>query len=192
MTFQSPQKGSLEFLQPYKIEDELFALSSGEHVPIQKYFLNFNLWQGSPIPNTYNGKAVIDWNGEPVFAELAVLRLFQSHGWEGVWVDSYRRKYRTGLPDVAEPVELPEKQKQLIESIKTKTGRSGGCWDIFVWKGETELFLELKRKKKDSIQNTQVEWLEAALDLSLIARNFALVEWDASKSATQNAFTPIP
>ena len=29
-------------------------------------------------------------------------------------VDSYRRKYRIGLPDVAGPVELPEKQKQSL------------------------------------------------------------------------------
>jgi len=40
------------------------------------------------------------------------------------------------------------------------------------------LFLELKRQKKDNIQNTQVEWLSAALASGLTADNFALVEWD--------------
>lgn len=171
------QEGNLGFLQPYKVDDEIFALSSGVSISIKKYFLHFNEWKGAPIPNTYNNKPVIDWNGEPVFAELAVLRLFQSHGWEGVWVDSYRRKHRIGLPDVAEPVELPQKQKELIDAIRTKTGRSGGCWDVFVWKGENVLFVELKRQKKDSIRETQIRWLEKSLDYGLTAENFAFIEW---------------
>ena len=173
------QEGHLGFLQPYKVDGESFSLSSGASVLIQKYFLTFIPWEGVPIQNTYNGKAVIDWNGEPLFAELAVLRLFQSHGWEGVWVDSYRRKYRVGLPDVTEPVELPEKQKQLIESIRAKTGRHGGCWDVFVWKGEYVLFIELKRSKKDRIQDSQRLWLEKSFETGLTSDNFAFLEWDA-------------
>jgi hypothetical protein len=171
------QEGSLEFLQPYKVDGESFSLSSGDQVLIQKYFLHFNEWKGAPIPNTYNNKPVIDWNGEPVFAELAVLRLFQSHGWEGVWVDSYRRKYRIGLPDVAEPIELSSKQQKLIESIKAKTGRSGGCWDVFVWKDNQLLFIELKRQKKDAIQDSQRLWLEKSLESGLKMESFAFLEW---------------
>lgn len=174
---QPDQAGNLGFLQPYIVDGETFSLSSGVSVLIQKYFLTFTPWKGVPIPNTYNGKAVIDWNGEPLFAELAVLRLFQSHGWEGVWVDSYHRKYRIGLPDVAEPVELPEKQKQLIESIRAKTGRSGGCWDVLVWKGEEVLFIELKRQKKDAIQDSQRWWLEASISEGIQSKNFAFLEW---------------
>jgi hypothetical protein len=177
-TVQPDQSGNLEFLQPYKVESELFSLSSGVKVSIQKYFLNFEEWKGEPIPNTYNGKAVINWNGEPLFAELAVLRLFQSHGWEGVWVDSYRRKYRVGLPDVAEPIDLPEKQRLLIESIRSKTGRSGGCWDVFVWKGEEILFIELKRQKKDAIKDSQRLWLEECLKNTFKTKDFALLEWN--------------
>ena len=172
------QAGEPRFLQPYLAESEIFVLPSGVSVPIQKYFLEFKEWKGIPIPNTYNGKAIIDWNSEPVFAELAVLRLFQSHGWDGVWVDSYRRKYRVGLPDVAEPIDLPTNQTNLINALREKTGRFGGCWDVVVWKGDTMLFLELKRQKKDSVQSTQVEWLSSALDSGLSADNFALVEWD--------------
>jgi hypothetical protein len=176
-SFDPPSGEDLGFLQPFKTESELFSLSSGAHISIQKYFLHFNEWKGAPIPNTYNGKAVIDWNGEPVFAELAVLRLFQSHGWNGVWVDSYRRKYRIGLPDVAEPVELPEKQRQLVNSIRTKTGRHGGCWDVMVWKDDRVMFLELKRSKKDRVQDSQRIWLEKSLDSNLTSDNFAFIEW---------------
>ena len=168
----------------------MFSLSSGNQVAMQKYFLTFDSWKGAPIPNTYNGKAVIDWNGEPIFAELAVLRLFQSHGWEGVWVDSYRRKYRVGLPDVVDSVGLPERQRGLIESIRAKTGRSGGCWDVLVWKGDTTLFLELKRQKKDNIQSTQIEWLAATIGLGLTADNFSLVEWDISSVSKERPNLP--
>ena len=182
MDFSEPRlEANLGFLQSYKTESEILSLSSGEQVSIQKYFLTFDPWKGAPIPNTYNGKAVIDWNGESLFAELAVLRLFQSHGWDGVWVDSYRRKFRVGLPDVVEPVGLPEEQERLIDSIRSKTGRSGGCWDIFVWKGEQQLFVELKRLKKDNIQDTQIEWLTTGLNSGLTVNDFALVEWDTSR-----------
>ncbi len=178
MQFQSPTQEDLGFLKTYRVDDEIFTLSSGVQVPIQKYFLHFKPWTGAPIPNTYNGKAVIDWSGEPVFAELAVLRMFQSHGWDGVWVDSYRRKYRIGLPDVAEPIEIPEKQRTLIESIKAKTGRSGGCWDVLLWKGDAVLFVELKRSKKDKIQESQVSWLEKSPESFVLEDNFAILEWD--------------
>ena len=170
------QEGNLEFLQPHKVGAEIFSLPSGEEISIQKYFLTLAPWKGASIPNTSNNKPVIDWNGESLFAELAVLRLFQSHGWEGVWVDSYRRKYRIGLPDVTEPIDLPEKQKQLIESIRAKTGRHGGCWDVFVWKDNQILFVELKRQKKDSIQESQKLWLEKSLESELTEENFAFFE----------------
>jgi len=180
----SSNEEGFDFLEQYKTDGEIFSLSSGEQVSIQKYFLTFHSWEGAPILNTYNGKAVIGWNDEPVFAELAILRLFQSHGWEGVWVDSYRRKYRVGLPDVVDPVELPEKQRELIKSIRAKTGRSGGCWDVLVWKGDTTLFLELKRSKKDRIQTSQNEWLGKSFTLGLRPQNFALVEWSFRVSET--------
>jgi hypothetical protein len=163
---------------PYRVEDEIFWLESGKRVLIPKYFYLFSEWNGAPIPNDYNGKAVIDWNGEPLFAELAVLRLFESYGWRGVWVDSYRREYRTGLPGVAEPTELPKRQKQLIDSIRTKTGRHGGCWDLLVWRDDKMIFLELKRSKKDRVQKSQILWLEKSFESGFGLDNFAFVEWN--------------
>ena len=176
-TVQPGQAGNLGFLEQYESNSEILSLPSGEQISIRKYFLEFKEWEGSPIPNTYNNKAVIDWSGEPVFAELAVLRLFQSHGWNGVWVDSYRRKFRTGLPDIADPVDLPPEQARLIETLRKKTGRLGGCWDLFLWKSEATLFLELKRQKKDRIQDSQIDWLIAARKIGLNTGNFALIEW---------------
>jgi len=177
MDDQFSQENNLEFLKKYKTDNEIISLSSGEEVSIQKYFLTFKEWKGTPILNTYGNKAVIDWNGEPVFAELAILRLFQSYGWQGVWVDSYRRKYRIGLPDVIEPVNLSSKQEQLINTIRIGTGKQGGCWDVLLWRGESILFIELKRLKKDRIRVSQINWLEKSLDSGLNENNFMILEW---------------
>lgn len=176
------QESNLKFLQSYKITNEAIHLLSGKQILIQKYFLNFNQWKGTPILNSYGNKAVIDWNGEPLFAELVVLRLFQSNGWEGVWVDSYRRKYRVGLPDIVSPINLSAEYEELINTIRTKTGRSGGCWDILLWKDSKILFIELKRRKKDSIQDSQKLWLEYSLAYGLLPSNFALIEWELNHS----------
>ena len=176
----SSQEDNLGFLDTYRSGEEGIILSSGRKVSVAKYFLQFKEWKGKPIPNTYGNKAVIDWNGEPVFAELAVLRLFQSHGWSGVWVDSYRRKYRAGLPDVVDPVELPEAQQKIIDAIRAKTGISGGCWDVFLWKDNQILFVELKRNKKDRIQDSQKKWLEAALHSNFCSESFSLFQWELS------------
>lgn len=174
---KTPQESSLEFIQPHKVDGEVFLLSSGDNILIQKYFLTFQKWKGEPILNSYGNKAVVDWNGAPLFAELAALKLFQSYGWNGVWVDSYRKKFRVGLPDVVEPIEIPQDQKELIDSIRTRTTKFGGCWDLFLWKGDEVLFVELKRQKKDAIQDSQRQWLGHSLAHGLHAENFAFLEW---------------
>lgn len=176
--YKTPQGLSLEFLLPYKVAGEIFPLSSCEQISIQKYFLTFTPWKGLPIPNSYGNKAVVDWKGTPLFAELAALHLFQSHGWNGVWVDSYRRKFRIGLPDVVPPTDIPQEQMELIDSVRSKTGQFGGCWDLFLWKGDEVLFVELKRQKKDAIQDSQRQWLEHSLAHGLHSDNFAFLEWE--------------
>ena len=167
----------MNFLEYYASGKAIFTLSAGKELIIKKYFLEFQPWTGKPIQNSYGSKAVIDWKGEPVFAELAVLRLFQKNGWDGVWVDSYRRKFRIGLPDVADPIQLPSDKQQLIDSIKEETGVSGGCWDLFLWKGNRILFLELKRQGKDKLQDSQHKWFSASMKMGLRPSNFAIIEW---------------
>jgi hypothetical protein len=171
------QEGYLEFLKPYKTDSEIFSLSSGEQISIQKYFLHFNEWKGIPIPNTYGNKAIIDFEGKPLSAELAVLKLFNKNGWQGVWVDSYRRKFRVGLPDIVDPIDLPDDKKDIIKKLRTATSKIGGCWDLFLWKDNQIFFIELKRSKKDAIQGSQKLWLEKSLEISLTPTNFALIEW---------------
>ena len=81
---QPDQAGNLGFLQPYKVDGELFSLSSGASVLIQKYCLT--LFRGKVHPyQTPTMEKLSSTGTASLFAELAVLRLFQSHGWEGVW-----------------------------------------------------------------------------------------------------------
>jgi hypothetical protein len=156
---------------------EDFSLLSGEIVAVRKYSTTFRQWAGAPPANTYGNKAVLDWNGEPVFAELAILRSLEQEGWAGVWADSFSRQLRIGLLDVP-PVELPDELAKLYESIKQHSqAKHGGCWDVFAWHGDDVLFAELKRKGRDSIRDSQRAWLEAALAVGVTLDSFVVVEW---------------
>ncbi|MEK7547036.1 MAG: hypothetical protein AAB536_02570 [Patescibacteria group bacterium] len=163
-------------LQPISFEE--VTSPSGNRVLIPKCNLIFRKWEGTPIENTYNNKTVIDFDGQPLFAELAILKILQKEGWNGVWVDSYRSKYRIDLPEKGTVVELPNIQEEFIQNIKSRTGKRGGCWDVFVWKDGEYKFAESKRSKKDELRSNQLLWLQETLKLGLKLESFLLVEWD--------------
>ncbi len=137
---------------------ESFSLAPGRVVNVPKFFIHFREWarknergrpftlEGRPI-DTYHGKPVLDYRGEPVFAELAILRLLESEGWEGRWVDSFGGvKFRTGL--LNQPLcALPAGPKALFDNIAAAKRSRGGCWDVFAWRGKEFLFAEAKRIK---------------------------------------------
>jgi len=156
------------------LSTENLQLPSGEHVCVSKADVCFEQWKGDDISDTYGGKQVVDIKGEPFFAELAILRFFQNAGWQGVWVDTFRRKYRTQFTD---SVELPAKMLTVLNGIFLKVGSSNGCWDVFCWKGEDIVFAESKRFSKDRIRSTQLIWLEAALKFGFNLNSFLIVQW---------------
>ena len=179
LIYKPMTKKDFEMLEERKLDwvSQKMKLSSGEEVRIRKFELSFNAWKGEPVKDSYGGKTVIDCDGEPLFAELAVLRTLQKEGWQGAWVDSYRKKFRVGLPGVVEPIDLLEKPKKLFDDIAVKVGGFKGCWDVFAWKEEDYLFLELKRESRDFIGDSQIKWLEASLDLGVPNDSFAILEW---------------
>lgn len=134
----------------------------------------------SKVINTFGGKEVLDHQGEPVFAELAILRLLTVEKWDGRWVTHHggRPKFRTGLLEKP-PCELPPAPAALFNRIATAKGpREGGCWDVFAWRESEFLFVEAKKNKKDKVRRSQNEWLEAARQVGLSLTNFLIVEWD--------------
>jgi hypothetical protein len=66
----------------------------GDVVEVPKARLVFRRWTGALPGDRCGAKPILDWHGEPVFAELAILRILEAHGWGGVWVDSFGCKYR--------------------------------------------------------------------------------------------------
>lgn len=139
---------------------------------------SFKKWSGSPIANTYGGKAVLDYQGRPLFAELLALNLYKELGFDGVWVDTYSKKFRTGLPENATPVELSAEINVKLQEIVTINKSSKGVWDLLLWKNGELKFVELKRKKKDAIRQSQVEFLNSALKCGYTLHQFEIIEWD--------------
>lgn len=129
------------------------------------------MWPG-PLPgDIYNGKTVLDWNGRPAFAELAILWSMMDAGWSGVWIDTYRKIFRRGYWD-NEPVTLPEVQEELLKRIYSQAG---------------SMFLESKRNGKDRIRNSQVRFLAAALDVGVPLESFLMVEWSIRAKPAEDA-----
>jgi len=77
---------SINLLTQSKVSPVELTLPSGKSVAIPRCGYVFSPWRGTPILDTYGGKAVLDWSGNPVFAELAILGVFERAGWDGVWL----------------------------------------------------------------------------------------------------------
>lgn len=158
---------------------EELVLPSRRAVRLPKATPVFRRWPGEPPADAYGNKALIEVNGELVFAELAILRLFQADGWDGVWIDTYRRRMRIGIDKAAE---LPAGKDTLLQAIYQAAQTKSGCFDVFCWKKDTVLFAESKRKQHDQIRQSQLVWLEAALSVGLSPDAFLLVEWTLTET----------
>ena len=156
---------------------ESFELPSGRTVAVPKASPTFSAWTGPPVTDDYGGKIILDASGGPAFAELAILWSLRDAGWDGVWIDTFRQKYRTGYWG-AEPVELPGDPSHLLERIYARMGARSGAWDVFCWRGPDVLFAESKRRGKDYIRPSQLSFLDAALVTGLRLESFLIVEWE--------------
>ncbi len=138
--------------------------------------------------HTFGGKDLVLVDGRAQFAEVAILRLFEEAGWEGRWVETYgRRKLSPGLWRAWQPegphaqVEVPITEAWVNERLHAIAGKNGdsfaGCWDVVAWKDARLVFAEAKKAKHDRIRETQVRWLEAALQCGMSTADFLVVEW---------------
>ena len=98
--------------------EEAILLRSGSAVHLPKTTPQFSVWQHDVPFDRYGKKAVLDFRGEPLFAELVILRLFDEAGWSGVWVDTYRHCFRVS---VAKCIEIPKDkrdQQRLVGDLR--------------------------------------------------------------------------
>jgi len=142
---------------------------------VQRFCTTFASYLGDEKIPSYGGKAVIEDDGRPTYAEFATLSLFVRLGWNGMWVDSFQKKKRFSLSKEAR---CPESVNSLLESIASITGTATGVFDLVLWQERTILFLELKRLARDQIRDTQIRWLKAARSLGIDLNCFAILQWD--------------
>jgi len=158
---------------------ENLKVSGGSSLTIAKYSFIFQPWTDSHNYDTYAGKQVLKLNNEPLFSELVLLRLLERQSFKGVWVDTYRNKFWQRLPHISFPVLPDNKLLDVYEEIyNLKGGKKSGCFDIIAYRGSDFVFVELKKKNEDSIRQTQLDWLSAAMQVTTIKSTFIIAEWE--------------
>lgn len=127
----------------------------------------------------FGNKPLVEWDGESVYPELAIVRLLKKNGLDGVWVDSYRGKFWDGM---SVERRLPDAARDAYESIlRANRGRRGGFWDVMAWEENEFIFIELKQNTadcKDRISEKQRSWLQAALRAGFRPSCFFVCEWN--------------
>lgn len=149
--------------------------------------VKFDKWTGTPIKETFGGKPLLNVNGKPMFAELAIMTEFVTNGWQTRWVETYGKNEPICLTEwqddkyknqVHHPFQESKVSTLLADIAKVNSNSYSGCWDVVAVKNEKIIFAESKRTKKDNIRTTQVNWLIAGLKCGLQTDNFLIVQWD--------------
>ena len=191
-------------LSPYVERDDLvvelanpFLTPTSVRVDsLPSVFLRFPQWRGAPFVDDLGKKtaAMIELDGEHLFAELAILRLLEREGWEGRWIHTTSKgeisTYLTEWRDVprqeqkSRPIQH-DGARALLYAIADRSGnRYNGCWSVFAWRENSYLFFDAKRqspKEKETVKAAQAAWVRAALSLRqqpMTARDFAIVQWE--------------
>jgi hypothetical protein len=156
----------------------------GREVMVPKTHAVFAPWIGPSLQRTFNRKPIVQFDGRPMFAELAIRQLAEDAGWHARWVRPHgaRASYHDlwiDTPGVQPKACIDdEPTRETLERIAARNnGLFTGCWDVFAWKGDQRLFMEAKHAAKDHLQKSQNGWLKAALDEGLDVDDFVVVEW---------------
>ena len=167
---------------------EEIALPSGQVIQVPMVNLVFKKWTGQPIRETFGGKPLIDMDGKPMFAELAIMHRFIKSDWQARWIETYATgkepKHLSEWKDdryknqVLDPISDDVTLRHLTTIAQLNNGSYRGCWDVLAWRGGKLIFAESKHFKKDRILPTQVGWLDAGLRSGLTCENFRIVQWD--------------
>lgn len=85
---------------------------------------------GAPLGDSYGRKSVLDYRGKPAFAELAVLSCLREAGWDGVWIDTFRKRWLRSYWSLEAASKLPAEAGDLLARISS-ADPTARPWDIF-------------------------------------------------------------
>ena len=157
---------------------ERVRLPSGHEVELPKATPRFPEWNGEFPWSTCGNEPILDLLGDPLYAEIGILRLLEAEGWSGVWVNSVRRgpypRRWTPSPIMILP---PSNLLNLLDQIYARIGKRSGTFDVLAWADERVLFAEAKHGGKDALRPSQKAWIEAALDEGVPLGALLVVEW---------------
>src|SRR3989344_1489485 len=161
--------------------DTEIKLSNGHTVTLPICHPIFTEWSGKMPDFDFGKKPVLDYKGEPLFAELVILRLLQEAGWDGAWIETYDginflQRMPQGWSLKADQVSIPEDKEELLRQI-WKTAKTTACFDVLAWKNDETLFCEAKRTGKDKLTNAQLKFIEGALACGIRPESILIAEW---------------
>jgi hypothetical protein len=140
----------------------------------------FLRWNGK-LPNfRFGKKPIVDDGGKPVFAELALLNLLRSSGWNGVWVSAFGgthflREMPSGWKLASHHVPIPKEKEDVLRRIRKAAGTKA-CFDVFAWKDADILFCEAKYGK-DRLTKPECKFIEGALQCGVQSDSLLIAEW---------------
>jgi hypothetical protein len=147
----------------------------------------FRLWAGESPGSNYGGKPIVDFDGAPAFAEIAIVRAVRDAGWSAVWVSQAfgRPKFRDTYWGKPVNPKVPGSVLVLLADIAARrSGSYKGTWDVVAWPAGSDnpslselLFIEAKRHGRDSIDIEQVRWYETMRARGATRSQFLVVDW---------------
>lgn len=155
---------------------------SGAKATLPLCHINFQKWTGKLPDFDFGGKPLIDYQGNAIFAEFAILNLLKESGWDGVWVETYGgihflKDMPGGWKLAKNSVSIPTEKEVLLRNI-LKMAKTTACFDVFAWKNDEIIFCESKHKGKDRLTKAQTRFIEGALSYGISKKALIIVEWE--------------
>lgn len=70
-------------------EREDIFVRNGDRIALPVVSLAFKKWDGTPVNYTFGRKPIVDYEGKPMFAELAIMQIAVKSGWSARWVKTF-------------------------------------------------------------------------------------------------------
>lgn len=131
-------------------------------------------------PDNFGGKPHIRYAGKgPFFPEIATVHLLRGYsGVDAAWNYSHGIFIDSWHSGPGKPVNIPDNLQELRRKlIQRRGGVWGGRWDVWAWRGNKLLFVEVKQPKEKGLDPDQVAWLQAALDEGVPLSAFVVLKW---------------